>query len=209
MGLYADILFPRLLDFVMSRRLMEMQRPAVLAEASGHVLEIGFGTALNVPHYPPEVERLTVLDPADVLPRRVARRLAAAPMPVDRHQLDAARLPFESNRFDCVVSTWTLCSIADVRGALSEVWRVLKPGGRLLFVEHGRSERPTVARWQDRFNPLQRVVGCGCNLNRQIDELIREAGFNLRRLERWDMPQTPAIFAPHYRGVAEREPENG
>lgn len=202
MGLYADYLFPPLLDFLMSRPRMLRDRARALDGSFGEVLEIGFGTGLNLPYYPEAVERLVVLDPATMLKKRVARRISAARMPVEVAHLDAAELPFDAGRFDCVVTTWTLCTIEKVTDALSEIKRVLKPGGRYYFLEHGRSEDPDVARRQDRWNPLQRVIGVGCNLNRPIDRLVREAGLEIESLERYLMPKTPRIAAEHYRGYA-------
>jgi ubiquinone/menaquinone biosynthesis C-methylase UbiE len=201
-GLYSDYIFPHVLELLLgNRRAMEFRR-RTLAGARGEVLEIGFGTGLNLECYPPAVERLTIIDPAKLLPRRVARRIAAAHMPVEEAFLDAEHLPFEAERFDTVVSTWTLCTIPDAVAALREVRRVLKPEGQLLFLEHGRSGNPSIARRQDRWNGVQRVIGLGCNLNRPIDELITSAGLQLRSLDRFQMPRTPQIGAEHYLGVA-------
>jgi SAM-dependent methyltransferase len=148
------------------------------------------------------VTRLTALDVADLLPARTAQRLAAAPFPVERVRLTAERLPFPDRRFDCVVSTWTLCSIPDALAALRELRRVLEPGGRFVFLEHGRSDDPRVARWQDRLNPIQRRLGGGCNLNRPIDALIRDAGFAITRLDRYVIEGEPRLMASMYRGTA-------
>ena len=202
MGIYSDWIFPPLLEFLMSRPHMMENRHRALEDARGDVLELGFGTGLNLACYPPQVARLVLVDPAMLLPKRVARRINAVKVPVETAYLDAARLPFGSNMFDTVVSTWTLCTIADVASALAEVRRVLKPDGSLLFLEHGRSSDPRVARRQDRWNPVQRVIGCGCNLNRPIDELIQAAGLNIVRLQRFLMPKTPRIAADHYLGKA-------
>jgi ubiquinone/menaquinone biosynthesis C-methylase UbiE len=178
-------------------------RSEALAPARGHVLEIGFGTGLNLSHYPSSVTRLTVIEPRAALEDRVRRRIARAPMPVERFQLDASgRLPFEDGSFDSVVTTFTLCSIADVSSALSEIRRVLKAEGRYIFLEHGRSDDPRVAKRQDRFNPIQRIVGDGCNLNRAIDRLIREGGFEIEKLDRFVMPDTPKMLGEMYRGIA-------
>ena len=201
-GLYGDVIFPRLLEFMMSRPEMMQERQRALAGARGEVLEIGFGTGLNLAYYPAAVDRLAVLDPAEVLKETVDRRIAAAHMPVQKFRLDAQELPFDAGRFDCVVSTWTLCTIPKVETALREVRRVMKPGGAFLFLEHGRSDDEHVARRQDRWNWLQRVLACGCNINRPIDRLIGDAGFQLRTLERFRMPKMLRIAGEHYIGQA-------
>jgi SAM-dependent methyltransferase len=123
-------------------------------------------------------------------------------MPIEKFRLDAQELPFDAGRFDCVVSTWTLCTIPEVEAALREVRRVVKPDGSFLFLEHGRSDDERVARRQDRWNWLQRIVGGGCNINRPIDRLIGDAGFQLRTLERFRMPKSPRISGEHYMGQA-------
>ncbi len=202
MSLYAEQIFPRLMDWVLRKPAFQDLRRDVLSQVRGDVLEIGFGTGLNLPFYPPTVSWLTVLDPTKMLPDRVAQRLASASLPVQMFPVSAEALPFEALRFDYVVSTWTLCSIRDVGAALHEVRRVLKPDGKLVFLEHGRSLDPRVARWQDRLNPLQRLLACGCHLNRRIDQVIAEAGLNLEKLDRFVMPDVPRLGADMYRGVA-------
>jgi ubiquinone/menaquinone biosynthesis C-methylase UbiE len=187
-------------------RQMDELRPATLAHAQGEVLEVGFGTGLNLPHYGEGVRSLTGLDPmATEGLEAVAQRIARAPFPVERALLRAdSALPFDSGRFDCIVTTWSLCSIPDPLAALGEMRRVLRPGGRYLFVEHGRSEQADTARWQDRLNPLWRRIADGCNMNRRIDELVGKAGFQLRSLERF-RARGPAVLAAMYRGEASRE----
>ena len=202
MGVYGRYIFPRILDWTMSLRTVAEQRPRALAEARGDVLEIGFGTGLNLPYYPSAVVRLMAVEPSSALRKRVRRRIAAAAMPVEMVHLNAACLPFDAGRFDCVVTTWTLCSIDDVGSALREIRRVLKPGGRYLFIEHGRSDDAEIARHQDRWNRLHGWIAGGCNLNRPIDRLIRESGLEIARLERFDMPDVPRRVAPHYLGSA-------
>jgi ubiquinone/menaquinone biosynthesis C-methylase UbiE len=202
MGFYATHVFPRVMDWLMSGPEFEALRRTALADAQGDVLEIGFGTGLNLQHYPGTVTSLTAIDPAEHLPARIADRVAAAPVPVAFAALDAERLPFDTGRFDAVVSTWTLCTIPDARGAAREVARVLKPGGRYLFLEHGRSDDARIARWQDRFNPVQRFIACGCNINRRIDQLIADAGLALTELERFRMAGVPRVAGEMYRGVA-------
>lgn len=202
MGLYADVIFPRALDWVLGAKQPMRYRRQLLSQARGDVLEIGFGTALNVSCYPAEIERLTLVDPARMLPKRVQRRVDAAPVPVEMAYLEAEQLPFDAGRFDTVVSTWTLCTIPEVVRALAEIRRVLKPSGQLLFLEHGRSSNAKRAAQQDRWNRVQQIVGCGCNLNRPIDRLITAAGLRIAELERFDMPGMPKLGSPHYLGAA-------
>jgi SAM-dependent methyltransferase len=190
MGLYSRYIFPRLLEWSLGTDDAEVQRARTLAAARGSTLEIGFGTGLNLPHYPP-------------LADRVERRIATARMPVEQVRLAAGRhLPFDDASFDTIVTTWTLCSIADLDGVLKEIRRVLKSDGCYLFCEHGRSDDPRAARIQDLLNPIQRVVGRGCNINRPIDTLIRKAGLELFALDRFVMPGVPRVFGEMYRGAA-------
>ena len=205
MGLYATQIFPRLMDWVMARPAFSQLRAALLQPASGEVLEIGFGTGLNLRHYPTTITRLSIVDPATLLPAKVARRMAAAPYPIQTTHVTAENLPFPDRQFETVVSTWTLCTIPDPVLALHEVGRVLKPGGRFLFLEHGRSEDQKIAVWQDRLNPIQNVMGCGCHLNRQIDRLITQSGLSIAHLDRFSMQGVPRLVGEMYRGTATRQ----
>ena len=202
MGLYSIYIFPPLMDWLMSGAVFQRFRTDLLQSTRGEVLEIGLGTGLNVPHYPVGVSRLRAVDPAPLLPDRVTERIARAPFPVELSRTGAEHLPYDNHSFDCVVSTWTLCTIPDPVQALQEVRRVLKPTGRLLFLEHGRSDDARTAAWQDRLNPLQNVIGCGCNLNRPIDQLISKAGLHIVQLDRFVMEGVPRIGGELYRGVA-------
>ncbi len=204
MGLYATQIFPRLMDWVMARPAFSQLRKALLQLASGEVLEIGFGTGLNLRHYPTTITRLSIVDPATLLPAKVAHRMAAAPYPIQTTHVTAESLPFPDQQFETVVSTWTLCTIPDPVLALHEVGRVLKPGGRFLFLEHGRSDDRTIAAWQDRLNPIQNVMGCGCHLNRQIDRLITQSGLTITHLDRFSMQGVPRLVGEMYRGTATR-----
>ncbi|MFZ1802970.1 MAG: class I SAM-dependent methyltransferase [Nitrospira sp.] len=205
MGLYATQIFPRLMDWVMARPAFSQLRESLLQLASGEVLEIGFGTGLNLRHYPTTITRLSIVDPATLLPAKVARRMAAAPYPIQTTHVTAENLPFPDRQFETVVSTWTLCTIPDPVLALHEVGRVLKPGGRFLFLEHGRSDDRTIAVWQDRLNPIQNVMGCGCHLNRQIDRLIIQSGLSIAHLDRFSMQGVPRLVGEMYRGTATRQ----
>jgi ubiquinone/menaquinone biosynthesis C-methylase UbiE len=178
-------------------------RRSTLAAARGETLEVGFGTGLNLPYYPETVTKLIAIDSENMLQRRVERRISESPIPVSRLQLDASgRMPFDDRRFDTIVTTMTLCSIADVVSALSEIARLMKPGGRFVFLEHGRSDDISIALRQDRFNPIQRIIAVGCNINRPIDRLIKSAGFEIMSLDRFLMPKAPRIMAEMYSGVA-------
>jgi ubiquinone/menaquinone biosynthesis C-methylase UbiE len=194
------------MDRVMRTPRFQEQRQQALASVSGRVLEIGFGTGLNLPHYPSTVTWLTAIEPGHLLDKRVAERSANLAMPVEIFRYRAEALPWEDHRFDCAVSTWTLCTIRDPLRALNEIRRVLKPGGKFIFLEHGRSDDPKVARWQTILNLFQRVFACGCNLNRRIDRLIEDGGFTVERLDRFVMDGLPRPGADMYRGVASPKP---
>ncbi len=193
----------RLLDWAM--RQMNDLRPEALAPATGEVLEVGFGSGLNLEFYPMAVTRVVGVEPRppEGVPA-IDERIARAPFPVERRALRADRdLPFDEGRFDTVVSTWTLCSIPDAGRALAEMRRVLRPGGRLVFIEHGRAPGASTARWQDRLNPVWRRFADGCNMNRSVDRIVGEAGFSLESLDRF-RHEGPGLLAHMYRGSARR-----
>lgn len=206
MGIYSNHVFPRLLDWGLGNAMVQEQRRKALARLRGNVLEVGFGTGLNLGFYPRQVTRLTAIDSERMLPRRVDKRIARARLPVELFKLDASgRLPFEDEAFDGVVTTFTLCSIRDAASALAEIRRVLNREGEYVFLEHGRSDDPRVAKRQDFWNPVEKLIGCGCNMNRQIDQMIRAAGFEMIELDRYQMPDTPRILGEIYRGAAKRD----
>jgi len=185
-------------------RQMNPYRPETVSRAGGDVLEIGFGTGLNLRHYGTGVKSLAGVDPLDGLPPRVQERIARSPFPVSHHALRAdGELPFDAGRFDCAVFTWTLCSIADPVRALLELRRVLKPGAPVFFVEHGRSSDPGIARWQDRLNPIWVRIMDGCNMNRPVAETVQRGGFELTALERF-RGRGPRVVSEMFRGEARR-----
>ena len=192
---------PRLQDWMMG--FMDEMRPDTVGLAEGEVLEVGFGTGRNLRLYSSAVKSVTGLDPLVTEGvTAVDERVARARFPVIRTALPAdGALPFDSGRFDSVVTTWTLCSIPDAAAALREMRRVLKPGGRYVFIEHGKSERASTARWQDRLNPLWRRLTDGCNINRPIDRLVADAGLELTAIDRF-RGKGPGLLAQMYRGVA-------
>ena len=201
MGFYEDQLLPRFTNLVMARREFIPIRARVAAELDGNVLEVGFGSGLNVPHYPSTVNRVQAVDPATVGRKLAARRVAASVVPVEYVGLEGQELPLESASIDHVLTTWTLCTIPDVERALIEIRRVLRPGGSFHFVEHGRAPDSNVARWQDRLTPLQRRVAGGCHLNRPIDRLVIDSGLELRQMDNY-YAKGPRPFGYMFEGIA-------
>ena len=202
MGFYSQTIFPLLCDFGLNRPFVAKHRRSLLAGASGKILEIGFGTGLNVPHYPPDVRKLTSVDPNVGMHRRAEKRVRQRGMEVDRRIVGGERLPFEDGSFDCVVSTFTLCSINQVAEALREVHRVLNVGGQFLFLEHGLSPEPPVQKWQRRLNWLQKRVAGGCHLDRDIRALVSALPFASMNIDEFYLEKTPRIHGYMYRGVA-------
>lgn len=204
MGLYSHHIFPRLMDWVMAGEEFRRLRTELLAQVHGEVLELGIGTGLNLPHYPKTITWLHAVDPANLLPKIVTERGASQSFPIRIQHVTAESLPYDDRSFDFVVSTWTLCTIPDPVQALREVRRVLKPEGIFLFLEHGRSDDQNIATWQDRLNPIQNIIGCGCHLNRRIDQLIAQAGLKIINLDRFQMESVPRLGGAMYRGTATR-----
>jgi ubiquinone/menaquinone biosynthesis C-methylase UbiE len=202
-GFYDDQILPRVIDVALGKS-FERIRARVASELSGEVLEIGFGSGRNVPHIPPTVSRLQAVDPASVGRKLAERRIAASTVPVEFIGLDGQDLPLAAESVDHVLVTWTLCTIPDVDRALREVYRVLRPGGRLHFVEHGKSPNPTVASWQDRITPAWRRLAGGCHLNRAIPDLLTACGLTTTRMETYPM-RGPEVFGFFYEGVAVKD----
>jgi ubiquinone/menaquinone biosynthesis C-methylase UbiE len=201
MGFYERWIVPRLLDLAMRNRLLDHYRQRTIETAQGPVLEVGVGSGLNLPLYGPAVTRVVGLDPSPELLRLASRRAADALVPVSLTRASAERLPFANAVFDTIVMTWTLCSIPNPIAALTEMRRVLRPGGQLLFVEHGLSPEIRIARWQHRVTPCWKWIGGGCHLDRKMDDLIRAAGFQIDAIERSYM-QGPKPWTFMYQGSA-------
>jgi len=185
---YQHHILPRLLHMVMQQEAMVPFRRRVIGAADGRVLEVGIGSGLNLPLYGPSVRSVIGLDPSHELLRMARDRAATAPVPVELLEGSAETVPLDDASIDTVVTTWTLCTIPDAPRALSELRRVLRPGGALLFVEHGRAPEPGVARWQDWLDPMWRRLAGGCHLNRKIDDLISGAGFRIDALTNARLP---------------------
>ena len=180
-------------------------RARALAPASGRVLEIGFGTGINLEHYPAAVVSIVAIDPNPGMTRLARERAVRLAREVEHHRGSAEKLPFDAASFDCVLSTLTLCSIPDVRVALSEVHRVLKPGGEFLFLEHGRHPSPNIRRWQDRIDPWWGKLFDGCHINRDISQLVSDAGLHTTAIAHPQLPNAPSFARYCYLGRAQRE----
>ncbi len=193
---YRQKIFPHLLDRVMQLDSLTALRRQLLAPLSGEVIEIGFGTGLNLPHYPEAVTAVVAIDPGEGVHQLARPRISAARMPVRFELLGAERLPFADGSVRTLVSTWTLCSIADVQQALAEIHRVLDPThGRFHAVEHGLATDPRLARWQRRLTPLQKVLADGCHLDRDMPALVRGAGFELEVCQPVRLDDVPRVGA--------------
>src|SRR6516162_5973758 len=202
MSFFSQVIVPRLCDILLNKSLLARHRRELLAGAHGDMLEIGFGTGLNLPYYPDRVHKLTAVDPNPGMHRLAQKRIRQRGIEVDQHVLGGERLPFEDSRFDCAVSTFTLCSIEDIAQALREVYRVLKSGGQFLFLEYGLSPEPQVQRWQRRLNGLHVRLANGCHLDRDIRALVAAQPFASVEVEAFYRERTPKTHGYLYRGMA-------
>ena len=202
MPLYEKYLLPHLINCACGTKEIERQRSLVVPKAKGRVLEIGMGSGLNLKHYEKnQVEHLWGLEPSEGMRKKAQSNINRSNIPVDWLGLPSEKIPLDDNVVDTIVLTYTLCTIADTKSALAEMKRVLKPNGLMLFCEHGLSPEKTISQWQTRINPIWKKIAGGCNLNRNIPNLISMAGFEFRQLNQ-EYIKGPKIATYQYWGVA-------
>jgi ubiquinone/menaquinone biosynthesis C-methylase UbiE len=199
---YDRVLLPRLCDLLLRQARIMQERRSLLESAGGRILEIGLGTGLNLPCYPRHVRAITTVDTNAGMHVLARRRIPQSGIRVEHHLASAEQLPFGDQTFDCVFSTFTLCSVDEVAQAIGEARRVLKPGGRVLFLEHGASPDLSVRRWQRRLNPLQMRLGGGCRLDRDFARLFAPPRFVHVEIAETDLAGVPRTHGHLYRGVA-------
>ena len=195
MNPWNTYVLPRMTDRLLGTPTVGQYRKEVSSSLSGEIVEIGFGSGLNVPYYPAAVTGIAAIEPSQTARRLAAERLASAEVRVQFLGVDGQHLPLASETMDGALSTFTLCTIPDAEQALDEIFRVLKPGGQFAFLEHGVCPNSRVRKWQARLNPLQRRTAGGCNLNRSIDHLVESAGFSTVWMRNTQMPG-PTLTSP-------------
>ena len=202
MGFYPRHVFPMLCDCLMGLPALAELRKSALADVGGDILEVGFGTGRNLAHYPEHVRKIPTVDPNPGMNKLAVKRIAASGIEVDQRTIGGETMPFDEGTFDYVVSTWTMCSIPDIGRARGEVYRVLRPGGRLVFLEHAQSEDPEALAWQRRLNPIERVLPDGCRLVLDVEATVRGQPFRRVEVERFVMEKLPRTHGTMYRGSA-------
>ena len=203
MSFYHEHILPRFIDLACGTKPIDYQRRKVVPHAEGRVLEVGMGSGLNLAHYDPaRVEKLWGLEPSHGMRKRAAHRVNGLPFAMEWLDLPGEEIPLDTNSVDTVVLTYALCTIPDWLKALQQMRRVLKPGGKLLFSEHGRAPDAAVQNWQRRLNPLWMKIAGGCHLNRDIPDLLRQGGFSVRDMQTLYLPSTPRIAGFTYWGHA-------
>ena len=207
MSLYDKYILPRLLNCACSARPMIYQRQKVVPQAEGNVLEVGIGSGLNLPFYDKsKVKKIWGLDPSEELNRMASKVATEENLEVDFIISGAENIPLPDDHVDTVLITYTMCTIPEVEQANQEMKRVLKPGGKMIFCEHGKAPDPNIHKWQNRVNPFWKKIAGGCNLNRDIPDLIEASGFKLENLETMYLPSTPKIAGYNYWGYAKPIP---
>jgi ubiquinone/menaquinone biosynthesis C-methylase UbiE len=202
MGVYGEQVLPRFINLVCSTKTVQTLRERVCTGLHGRVVEIGFGSGLNIPFYPASVTSVAAIEPADTGWKLAGRRVADSPIPIERTGLDGQTLPLSDNSCDAALSTYTLCTIPDVTAALAELRRVIKPGAPFHFLDHGLAPDEPVRRWQHRLDPLQQRLFGGCHLTRPIAALVTEAGFTITDVDIFYEKGAPKTWGAATLGVA-------
>lgn len=202
MGIYDEHVLPRIVNVACGVKPLRSLRERVCQGLSGQVVEVGFGSGLNIPYYPGTVERVAAIEPADTGWQLAGKRLSGAGVPIERTGLDGQSLPLTDHSCDTALSTFTLCTIPDVEAALGEIRRVLKPGGALHFLEHGLAPDESVRRWQHRLEPMQKRLFGGCHLTRPVADLLTKAGFTITEIDVFYEKSAPKPWGAASLGVA-------
>ena len=202
MGIYDEHVLPRIINVACGVKPLRSLRERVCQGLQGQVVEVGFGSGLNIPYYPATVERVAAIEPADTGWNLAGKRLAGTGVPIERKGLDGQSLPLADHSCDTALSTFTLCTIPDVEAALDEIRRVLKPGGALHFLEHGLAPDERVRRWQHRLEPMQKRLFGGCHLTRPVAELLTKAGFTITEIDVFYEKSAPKPWGAASLGVA-------
>lgn len=203
MSFYEQHILPHVIDFACGDDVIMNERESLLADASGRVLEVGMGSGLNLRYYNPDkVDFVWGLEPSEGMRKKAQKNLGRSPVKVDWLGLPGEEIPLDNDSADTVVLTFTLCTIPDWQRALGQMRRVLKPGGKLLFCEHGVAPDASVAKWQNRINPLWKKIAGGCHLNRPIAQYLEDSGFQIKHLDMDYLPKMPRIAGFRYRGLA-------
>ncbi len=202
MGFYADRVVPHVLNMACGAKSMDPMRDRVCAGLYGDVVEIGFGSGHNVPHYPRDIKRVAAVEPADVGWKLADKRIRQSTVLIERSGLDGQSLPFPDDSYDAALSTWTLCTVPDAAVALAELRRVLKPGGALHFAEHGLAPDENVRRWQRRLDPIEVRALAGCHFTRPIVDMLAAAGFTITELDVFYQKGAPKFAAAESLGIA-------
>ncbi len=203
---YDQRVLPSLINYTCSRKQFNAKRSLIVPRAYGRVLEVGFGSGLNLRYYDTnKIEKLWCLEPSQGMRNKAAAAVSQFALPLDWLGLPGEQIPLPDNSVDCIVITYTLCSIGDYQGALAQMYRVLKPGGQLLYCEHGLAPTPAVANLQKRLTPLWRRLAGGCHLDRPVLDLITRAGFVVSEHEQQFLQRMPSFIGSHYMGVATKQ----
>ncbi len=204
MSFYDEKILPHVTHLVCGAKPVLKQREKIVPQAEGRILEVGMGSGINIPFYNPQkVEKVWGLEPSVGMRKKARKRVEAAPFDLEWLDLPGEEVPLDNNSVDTIVLTYTLCTIPDWLSAVKQMRRVLKPGGKLLFSEHGKAPDEAVQKWQNRMNPLWMKMAGGCHLNRDIPQLLKEGGFNIMQLDTLYVPKTPKVTAFTYWGYAD------